>query len=278
VVWAANHWESAVVYHSANHPETQHVCQDLHQANWAKVPKHDLLLASPACQGHTPARGKDRPHHDATRATAWAVVSCAEFHKPAFIIVENVPKFLEWKLYPAWAFAMECLGYSISPHILDAADFGVPQHRVRVFIILSKSRHPIKLKLEKREHKPVRDCIEWDAHPWSPINKRGRSAATLQRIANARAEFGHTFVMPYYGSGSGETGRSLDRPLGTVTTRDRWALVDGDRMRMFSATEYRAVMGFPSTYKLPPQHKLAVHLLGNAVCPPVPEQIIPQLN
>ena len=53
VIWAANHWPEAVRWHSANHPDTEHSCQDLHQANWSHVPRHDLLLASPACQGHT---------------------------------------------------------------------------------------------------------------------------------------------------------------------------------------------------------------------------------
>ncbi len=53
--WAANHWPLAVQYHAANHPEVAHACQDLQQANWRDVPVHDVLLASPACQGH------DRP-------------------------------------------------------------------------------------------------------------------------------------------------------------------------------------------------------------------------
>lgn len=82
VVWAANHWQAAVDTHAANHPDTAHACQDLHQADWTQVPAHDLLLASPACQGHTPARGKERPHHDACRSTAWAVVSALECHRP----------------------------------------------------------------------------------------------------------------------------------------------------------------------------------------------------
>ena len=41
VVWAANHWPAAVDVHAANHPETEHSCQDLHQADWTKVPAHD---------------------------------------------------------------------------------------------------------------------------------------------------------------------------------------------------------------------------------------------
>jgi DNA (cytosine-5)-methyltransferase 1 len=276
VVWAANHWEAAVTCHSANHPGTKHVCQDLHQANWLEVPKHDLLLASPACQGHTPARGKERPHHDATRATAWAVVSCLECHRTPLAIVENVPKFLEWKLYPAWAFALECLGYTISPHVLDAADFGVPQHRIRLFLILSRSRAPLKLNIPKRPHAPIRQCIGWNDFPWNPVATHCQ--ATLDRVASGRRDFGEQFAMPYYGSGSGETGRSLDRPLGTVTTRDRWALVDGNRMRMFQPPEYRAAMGFPDTYILPKRRNLAIHLLGNAVPPPMPATIIPLLN
>ncbi|MNU05440.1 C-5 cytosine-specific DNA methylase [compost metagenome] len=43
---------------------------------------------------------------------------------------------------------------------------------------------------------------------------------------------------------------------------------------MLSASECRAAMGFPADYKLPAQHKTAVHLLGNAVCPPVARDIL----
>ena len=73
VLWAANHWPVAVEWHSANHPDTQHVCQDLHQARWEQVPAHDILLASPCCQGHAKARGKKsgNPKHNASRSTAW---------------------------------------------------------------------------------------------------------------------------------------------------------------------------------------------------------------
>lgn len=79
-----------------NHPDTLHVCQDLQQADWTAVPSHDLLLASPACQGHSKARGKERAHHDAQRSTAWAVVDAVECHRPSAFTVENVPEFGKW--------------------------------------------------------------------------------------------------------------------------------------------------------------------------------------
>lgn len=142
VVWAANHWPAAVRVHARNHPDTVHACQDLQQANWATVPAHDLLLASPCCQGHSHARGKSagNPKHDASRATAWAVVSALEFHRPAAAVIENVKEFLQWSLYPAWAQALQALGYALQPHIVDAADHGVPQHRVRMFLVATRSR------------------------------------------------------------------------------------------------------------------------------------------
>lgn len=272
VIWAGNHWPLAVEYHAANHPQTQHVCQDLHQADWSQVPAHDLLLASPSCAGHSRARGSDKPHHDATRSTAWAVVSCAEYHRPAVVVVENVPEFQDWQLYPAWAMAMKALGYSCSPQILDAVDHGVPQNRRRLFLVWIRSRKPAKLRLPKREHVPIWPFLDFNAGTWSTIDKPGRSSATLARIEAGRREHGDRFLIPYYGSARG--GRSLFRPIGTITTRDRWALVDGDQMRMLTKQEVRAAMGFPEDYLLPEQHKMAVHLLGNAVVPAIARDLI----
>lgn len=278
VVWAANHWDAAVQTHAHNHPEAMHICQDLHQADWSQVPAHDLLLASPCCQGHSKARGKERPQHDESRSTAWAIVSCAEFHRPEFAVIENVREFLDWALYPSWADAMNRLGYMLSPMVIDAANHEVPQNRVRVFIIASRSKSPLLLQLRSMEHKAIEGYINWDADKWSQIDKPGRAVKTLSRIESGRKRYGERFVMPYYGSGSGLTGRGLDKPLGTVSTRDRWAIVDGKRMRMFSVPELTQVMGFPKDYKLPVHHRTAVHMLGNAVCPPVVTDILTELK
>lgn len=274
VAWAANHWPTAVQWHAANHPNTAHACQDLQQADFRDAPAHDILLASPACQGHSPARGADRPHHDAQRATAWAVVTCAEVHRPQAAVIENVPEFTKWALYPAWCAAMHALGYALAPMVLDAADHGVAQHRRRVFIVATRSKHPIELELPRRVHRAAAECIDMTAGRWSPIDKPGRSARTLARITAGRKRHGSRFLAPYYGSGSGETGRCLQRPIGTLTTRARWAVIDGDRMRMVLASEGRELMSFPSSYRLPSNEAQAWHLIGNAVAPQQAADII----
>jgi DNA (cytosine-5)-methyltransferase 1 len=254
-------------------PGAQHVCQDLHQANLAAVPVHDLLLASPYCQGPNKARGKasGNPQHDASRSTAWAVVSAAEYHRPAFAVIENVPEFLRWSLYSAWSLAMEALGYRLSPHVVDAADYGVAQHRGGCSSS-PRAKRLLLLNLCKREHVPASSFIDFTAGSLQPIEKPGRAANTLARVAAGRRVHGERFISSYYGTERG--GRAIHRPVGTVITRDRHAIVDGDRLRMFSAQECRAAMGFPADYKLPAQHRLAVHMLGNAVARPAARDVI----
>lgn len=276
-IWAANHWPLACEYHEKN-LGLKPVCQDLQQADWRQVPAHDLMLASPACQGHSRARGKEQAHHDALRSTAWAVVAASEYHKPRAFVIENVAEFLQWACYPSWVDALQRLGYAIAPHLIDAADHGVPQHRERVFIVGTKSQAPVALRLPRREHRAVNEVIEWDAHKWQPIVKPGRSEATLRRIAAGRARFGSRFVAPFYGSGSGTTGRSVMRPIGTLTTIDRWAVVDGDRMRVLQPSESRSIMSFDSATQLPAVKRQAMHLLGNAVCPWVARDVIASLK
>lgn len=274
VVWAANHWPAAVECHAANHPRTRHACQDLHQIDWHQVPAHDLLLASPACQGHARARGKEREHHDAMRSTAWAVVSCAEVHRPALAVIENVPEFARWNLYPSWSDALRRLGYALSSRVIDAADLGVPQHRRRLFIVASRSKAPLELpEPARRTHRTARQIIDMRGAGWTRWDRL--CARTRARIESGLSTIGPQFLVAYYGSADG--GRSLDRPIGTITTRDRYGVVSGQFFRMLSVGEYRAAMGFPSTYWLPSCKKVAKHLLGNAVCPPVSRWITEQL-
>jgi DNA (cytosine-5)-methyltransferase 1 len=102
--------------------------------------------------------------------------------------------------------------------------------------------------------------------------------ATWLRIKNGRRAFGDRFLAPYDFNGSGLTGRSIHRPVGTITTRDRWSVVDDNRMRMLNVDECKAAMGFRSSYQLPEQSRLAKHMLGNAVPPPTVTAIIEEIS
>lgn len=274
VVAAANHWQTAVSTHQTNHPEAVHFCQDLNLLDPSQFPAHDVVLASPACQGHSRARAENAVRHDASRATAWCVIDTVECTRPKAVLVENVPEFLKWSLFPVWSDALKRLGYNLTVNVLDAADFGVPQNRERVFIVGTRGK-PMTVRSPGAKHVGASSFLDFAAGNWSAVNKPGRAQATLDRIAKGRAELGSRFLIAYYGNNKG--GRSIDRPIGTLTTRDRYALVDGNRMRILSVAEGKMAMGFPADYVLAGNREAQVMQLGNAVSPPVAREICDQL-
>ena len=264
VIWAANHWPKAVEYHALNHPEVEHVCQDLHQYDFGLVPDHDLALLSPCCQGHFP-NNRNKPSHNSSRATAWAVTSLLEAKRPPFAIIENIPWFKRWPLFPVFCESLRVLGYQLAILDHDAADAGTPQNRRRTYVVATQSKYPIVLKLPKREHVGIEQVIDWSRYSWRPVAEKCRK--TQDRVANGWRDFGERFVMPYYSQGSGLTGRSLSRPLGTITTAPRWGLVNGKLQRMLQVPELVAAMSFPPGYQMPRNSRTATHFLGNAVAP-----------
>jgi len=272
VVWAGNHNPLSVEYHALNHPTVVHTCQDHHLQDFYTLPDVDAMACAPCCQGHGWARGKDRPRHAKSRATAWAVVQATAAKRPEFVLVENVPGFRNWDLLPAWEHAFRLMGYSVSYNEWDSADSGVPQNRVRLFILFTRSRSPLHIYPSMRPHRSVRDYLAWDeTFAWTPVSEKVE--ATRRRVERGRRELGDRFVMPYYSNGSGLTGRSVDRPIGTLTGADRWGVVDGDRMRMVQPAEAKLIMSFPPEYRVPKTKKKAIYLLGQAVCPAQAEDV-----
>lgn len=283
VLAAANHWKEAVALHERNHPLTMHLCQDLNQIDPRVIPAHDVLLASPACQGHSRARGAEKEHHDALRSTAWAVVTVLECKRSDAFIVENVPEFLEWKLFPMWKASLEALGYVLNIMVLNAADFGVPQSRERMFVVGGRGRR-IEIENPRLAHVPARNLIQWGKGNWVPNSAEERLAAGMKpfvelvtrQLENGRARYGEQFLVAYYSSE--QYGRSLERPIGTITTNEHFRVVDGDRSRMLLLDENRAAMGFPTTYQLPKNKAIAQKMLGNAVPPGMARGLLVQVR
>lgn len=272
VGWAANHWPLAVEAHAANHPKARHVCQDLRQADWTTLPAYDLLLASPACQGHSQAsQPKRRLYHDALRATAWSVIDCADVTDPSAIIVENVVDFMRWRLYGPWRASLEVLGYKVDEHILTASYHGAPQRRKRLFIVATKNGATVKLDRDSSEAS-FGSCIDRRSkHSWRPVARA--NANVRSRIDSGRRNHGRRFLSQHV---TNHPGVGLHEPIRTITTKDQWCLVDGDRYRSLTTRELARGMGFPDDYSWPTHSKRAdvIRGLGNAVCPPVARKLI----
>lgn len=247
----------------------------------------DLILASPECTNHTCAKGS-RPRSEASRRTANYVIKFAEKLKPRWIVLENVVQMRGWQGYTPLIGDLEALGYDVLPQVLDAADFGVPQTRRRLFLICDREASPDPIKASgKGRRRPLTaaDVVQLDG-PWQsrPLYSDGRAPDTLTRAERAMDELGkgEPFLIVYYGSDGSGGWQPLDRPLRTLTTLDRFGLVTWNRktpmLRMLQVPELMRAMGFDETYSLPHgSRRDRIKILGNGVCPPVMEAVVSSL-
>lgn len=273
VLWAANHSARAVEWYGVNNPGVARECQDLRQANFRLCPDVDLVVAGPACQGHSPAsQGRRSAKHEADRSTAWAVVDALEAKRPRAVVVENVPWMPRWVLFDAWCSALRTLGYTLTAMVLDAADYGVPQERTRLFIVGRLDGRNVEAPPVAPVRRTARDILQPDAQGWARVTTK--PTGVVSRVARARARFGSTFLTQHV---TNHPGRSLDRPIGTITCASmHWHLVDGAWIRPLSVRELQVAQGFRTDFQLPPQVGHATRLLGNAVPPPLAAAVVAQ--
>lgn len=245
----------------------------------------DLLLASPECTNHSCARGA-RPRDETSRETALQVLRYAEAMKPRWLVIENVVHMRPWSRYGELIDSLRSEGYHISELVLDAADHGVPQRRKRLFILGDREKTPPEAIPKRRGVKPnARRILDKPGSwPTKPLVHDKRAAATLERAEKGFAAVGRAspFLIVYYGSDGAGGWQALDVPLRTITTLDRFGLVeptdDGPTLRMLQVPELARAMGFHRDYILKRgSRRDRIMILGNGVCPPVMTDIVREL-
>lgn len=147
VVFTSEIKSTAVAVLKNNYPG-DHISGDITKISASSIPPHDVLLAGFPCQAFSYA-GSRLGFKDEVKGTLFFdVLRVLEFHRPSFFILENVEGLLTHDKDPAVKPApqygrtletilgrLKTLGYSTDFALLNAAGFGVPQLRKRVFII-----------------------------------------------------------------------------------------------------------------------------------------------
>ncbi len=95
---AINHDPAAIAMHRANHPATEHYCEDV----WAVDPVETcngrsvaLAWFSPDCKHHSKAKG-GKPVDKNIRGLAWVTLKWAYHVRPRCLMLENVEEFRDW--------------------------------------------------------------------------------------------------------------------------------------------------------------------------------------
>lgn len=244
----------------------------------------DMILASPECTSHTCARGRRAPC-DVSRMTALHTLRYVRHFQPRWLVIENVVHMRTWDRYEELLRGIEGLGYGVTPQVLDASMFGVPQSRRRLFILCEFGRKPIELAPTCLQPVPAHVILD-PPGTWrcSPLDNGRRAKATLERAARAMHALpaDEDFLVVYYGSDAAGGWQRLDRPLRTMTTLDRFGLVQrvpsGATLRMLQPRELQRAMGLPDEHVIVRgSRRDQVRILGNGVCPPVMAAVVRSL-
>ena len=105
--------------------------------NIESIPPHDILCAGFPCQPFSKA-GKQLGRDDKRGNLFDEITKILEFRRPSFFILENVPSIAKHAKEETWRHMkneLERIGYEVDQKIYSPQDFGIPQHRQRIFIV-----------------------------------------------------------------------------------------------------------------------------------------------
>jgi DNA (cytosine-5)-methyltransferase 1 len=126
----------AINTHRANMPEVRHICDDVRDVDFAELAGLGLVAGGPPCQPFS-VSGKQLGMND-LRDMVPEFVRAVKEAKPTAFLMENVAGLTTAKFLPYLESKVEELrelGYEVQWKVLNAADYGVPQNRLRLFII-----------------------------------------------------------------------------------------------------------------------------------------------
>lgn len=286
-ILAVDSWDLAARTYKDNFPDAEVICSPIELLSPGKLANRfqpDVLLTSPECTSHSIARGA-RPGSEKSRETAIGIVPWLESLRPRWLIVENVKRMKQWDRHDELVETIESYGYTVNDLYLNAAEFGTPQSRKRMFLVCSIDGAVMTgddlVKMHSKTPKDAASIIDWtEKYQSTPLYKTGRAQPTIERAERAMAALGKgaPFIIVYYGSDYAGGWQTIDAPLRTVTTLDRFALVtwQGNTpcIRMLQPPELLRGMGAGAAHKLNfGNRREKIRLCGNGVCSPVMEVI-----
>jgi DNA (cytosine-5)-methyltransferase 1 len=293
---AVDAWDIAARTYSENFPTAEVVAKRLSTRSRSDifecVGNVDLLIASPECTSHSVARG-NRPRNEESQRSSWYITKFVRELSPRWIVLENVTPMRHWPGFDDLLASLK-RSYKIRIEALDAADFGVPQNRRRLFIVGDKLVVPTIVKPRFRKRRLASSILEPPGrYPAAPVYNGKRAPNTIERVERGIRQLGRNrdFLIVYYGSDRAGSWQPLDRPLRTLTTLDRFGLVQWlDReptLRMLQVPELKRAMGLDRLRDEQGRRvdfvmnhgsrRDKIKLLGNGVCPPVMKAVVGSL-
>jgi len=164
VVWS-NQWEpqtktqhASLIYEDRFGPHG-HSSEDIETVPTSEIPKHDLLCGGFPCQDYSVATTlKNSKGLIGKKGVLWWSIHriLSEIKdKPTFLFLENVDRLLKspssqrGRDFAVMLQSLNDLGYAVEWRVINAADYGMPQRRRRVFFLGYKKDSKVYKQLKK---------------------------------------------------------------------------------------------------------------------------------
>jgi DNA (cytosine-5)-methyltransferase 1 len=252
--------------YAANFGEVPH--GDITQIAASDIPNFDILLAGFPCQPFSSIGQRQGFKHRTQGTLFYDVLRILEGKRPAAFLLENVVGLVNHDGGNTFAVILQSLnelGYSVHHEVLDAADYAVPQHRKRIYIVgydKARLKNGVKHQWPKKSRKNVfiGQYIEKGIIDRS-ISKHLQDGYLFKlddgrpQLIDRRSKVKvKTLVATYH---------KIQRLTGTFVK-------DGPTgMRLLTTDECKAIMGFPKRFEIPVSRTQMYRQLGNSVAVPV---------
>jgi DNA (cytosine-5)-methyltransferase 1 len=178
----------------ANHPTTDVICGDVtSDAVFSKLKSYkgkvEVLTGGPPCQGFSTVGSKVEA--DPRNKLFYAMMELAAVIRPRAILFENVSGFK--RMYGGRAFfelmkQLEKMGYEVpdEPRVLNAVDYGAPQHRLRTIVVAFKKGSRAHFEFPEATHANESSLIAKGLKPWLTFEE---AVSDLPVIEQSKAAF-----------------------------------------------------------------------------------------
>lgn len=265
----------------ANHAETDYVLGDVSKIE--TFPDAELLVGCYPCQGFSQGGVRDPSRKINTLYLEFA--RALKAIKPKAFIVENVSGMVRQNFSHLLTDQLKVFsqaGYRVKYDVLNAADYGVPQMRRRIFLVGIRQDLGVEYTFPEPTHGPdranphmtLREALKWMRH-WPEGEFYEREFHWYYMSRNRRQdwdEVSKTIVanprhMPLH---------PISPPLIKHAHND-WRFAHDGPARRFSYREAARIQGFSKDFVFPDTERgsldMRYKVAGNAVPPPLFEAV-----
>jgi DNA (cytosine-5)-methyltransferase 1 len=145
--------------------------------------KLDLLVGCPPCQGFSTLRTRNGAHwnRDGRNYLVQEMLRLIRELRPKAVIMENVPRLSEKRVFHKFATSLRKLGYKVNWNIMRAQKHGVPQRRRRLVLVAGRG-FEIPFPTEDALQPTVKSAIKH-------LKRAGKSGDALHDIPENRSKW-----------------------------------------------------------------------------------------